>query len=144
MESFHYPQHALDFIKRNNFEGQIFSSYGWGGYLIKDYPEKKVFVDGRMPSWRWNPPNDKESSWAFKDYVAIAENQTDFKPLFDKYNIRVVLWPIKIRDIEDDEPIKRFLKIGSNAKPDGFLQKLEEAGWKRVYYDFISAVYIKP
>jgi hypothetical protein len=60
-----YPVKAVEFLKQNNFEGRLFSNYGWGGYLIWKLPGEKVFIDGRMPSWRWKAPTG-ESDWALK------------------------------------------------------------------------------
>ncbi len=43
-----YPQKAINFLKSNGIpSGNMFNSYGWGGYLIWNLPETKVFVDGR-------------------------------------------------------------------------------------------------
>lgn len=43
-----YPQMAINYLKSNGIpSGNMFNSYGWGGYLIWNLPETKVFVDGR-------------------------------------------------------------------------------------------------
>jgi len=43
-----FPKAAVDFIQINNMEGNIFNSYGWGGYLIwRLYPDHFIFIDGR-------------------------------------------------------------------------------------------------
>lgn len=51
-ENSFYPKKAVEFLKTHESKGQLYSQYGWGGYLIWKYPSKKVFIDGRMPSWR--------------------------------------------------------------------------------------------
>lgn len=44
-----YPEGACDFILRNRISGNIFNDMAIGGYLIWHlYPEKKVFIDGRL------------------------------------------------------------------------------------------------
>src|SRR5205814_1427764 len=48
-----YPRGAVLFLQKQSLKGEIFALYDWGGYLDWKLPEKKVFVDGRMPSWRW-------------------------------------------------------------------------------------------
>ncbi len=48
-ESF-YPESAIEFIKNNRFEGNMYNTFGLGGPLIFGlYPEHKVFIDGRVP-----------------------------------------------------------------------------------------------
>lgn len=43
-----FPKAAVDWIVQNHPEGNIFNSYGWGGYLIwRLYPQYPVFIDGR-------------------------------------------------------------------------------------------------
>lgn len=44
-----YPEDAVRFIQQNNIKGNFFNSYGIGGYLIwRFYPERRVFMDGRV------------------------------------------------------------------------------------------------
>ena len=33
---------------------KIFNNYGWGGYLIRVWPEKELFIDGRLPQYQYN------------------------------------------------------------------------------------------
>jgi hypothetical protein len=44
-----WPVAAVEFIKQHpeQFEGNMFNQYLWGGYLMKELPEHRVFVDGR-------------------------------------------------------------------------------------------------
>ena len=43
------PLQACDFIQSNRITGNMFNSYGIGGYLLwRFWPERKVFVDGRV------------------------------------------------------------------------------------------------
>jgi hypothetical protein len=49
-----YPLGAVKFLKSDSKPGNIFNEYNWGGFLIWQYPEKKLYIDGRMPSWRHN------------------------------------------------------------------------------------------
>jgi len=59
-----YPYGAVQFIKANPklCEGRMFNEYNWGGYLIWQLPEKKVFIDGRMAIWRTPQKNAYEDS----------------------------------------------------------------------------------
>jgi hypothetical protein len=43
-----FPKAAVDWIAANQPEGQLFNSYGWGGYLIwRLFPAYPVYIDGR-------------------------------------------------------------------------------------------------
>lgn len=42
-----YPADAVTFLRAKNYPGRMFNSYNWGGYLIWEYPERPVFIDGR-------------------------------------------------------------------------------------------------
>ncbi len=50
-ETNYYPMKAVEYLKQHLPEGEMFSVYNWGGYLIDKLPEKQVFVDGRMAIW---------------------------------------------------------------------------------------------
>jgi hypothetical protein len=132
-----YPKNAIEFLKNNLPKGQIFSPYNWGGYLIWKFPEKKVFVDGRMPSWRRQifPPNETAS--AFEEYRKILKGEVDYKVVFSKYQIDMVL-------LEKEKPRKALIVIPINPKkkePEfNLLKKLKEDGWKEVYTDDLAVI----
>jgi len=47
-ESETFPRAAVNWITENQPEGNLFNSYGWGGYLIwRLYPQYPVYIDGR-------------------------------------------------------------------------------------------------
>src|SRR3989344_2459596 len=122
-----YPTKAISFLKQNPPQGEIFALYDWGGYLILNYPEKKVFIDGRMPSWRWNPPSNRESSNAYKEYRDIIFHGKDFTEIFDKYNIQTVLWSA--------------IPGRESKQPKSFTKRLQETGWKKIYGDEVAVIY---
>jgi hypothetical protein len=90
-EKTNYPYDAVQFVKENPIEGNMFNLYGWGGFLIWQLPEYKTFIDGRMPSWESNGNSPLE------DYIEIKENKNYelFESYVDKYNITWVLLPKK-------------------------------------------------
>lgn len=116
-EDNYYPKKAISYLKTNSPSGEVFSIYNWGGYLIWKFPEKKVFIDGRMPSWR-EPIN------IFKFSDDIITGKIDYKPVFVQYNINTVLWP-------------------NTTQKDSFVKMLEKDGWKEIYKDNIAVVYQK-
>lgn len=48
-EKVYFPTQATQFIKEQNLQGNMFNGIGVGGYLLYHlYPDKKVFIDGRV------------------------------------------------------------------------------------------------
>lgn len=123
-----YPKKAVGFLKKNPASGEVFSSYGWGGYLIWKMPSKKVFIDGRMPSWRWKANIPNESNYAFKDYLSLDRAGVMFEPTAKKYKITTVLLPYQ-KD--------------KKKKTEDIYTKLKKEGWMIVYKDDVSLIYRK-
>ncbi len=118
-----YPQGAVSYLRNHQTGGEIFSTYNWGGYLIWKLPEKKVFIDGRMPSWRGKDEFGQDFS-IFDRYEQIVTGKEDLHPVFAKYNIKYVL-----------------LSASKKAPPPGsFLDQLYKNGWRIVYEDDMAIV----
>lgn len=147
-ESKTYPQDAINFLKNHQIQGHIFAPYNWGGYLIWKLPTEKVFIDGRMPSWRRAVTNSNESNRAFDDYTKVFYEDMGLSEIFAKYDISTVLWqvPSKVSQKNSfaqnlqNEFERYFYK--KPVKP--LFKQLEEAGWKEIYQDNIAIVYQKP
>lgn len=146
-----YPAKAVGFIKDKKVDGNIFSDYGWGGYLIWKYPEKKVFIDGRMPSWRWDKNNFKESNYAMEEYTSLLRGKVNYNEVFEKYEISVVLLPKPtpgtiignlVKSLDDRlTPIYTLFNIDRSDFV--LVEKLEEDNWGKVYEDNIAVIYEK-
>lgn len=139
-----YPAGTLAFLKQQSPEGELFAPMHWGGYLIFYYPEKKVFVDGRMVSWRWRQHPENERNSAFDAYLAIASGIQDYRPYFEQYNITTVLWenpePSRLyRTVKEAVPILEFA-LGTPAYGEGFIMRLEKDGWEKIYEDETAIV----
>jgi hypothetical protein len=147
-----YPQKAIQYLKEHRQEGNVYSDYGWGGYLDWKYPEKKVFIDGRMAIWRWDNAPKNELSNAFKTYIMIGRGEASYKSTFDQFNITTILLPnrkeaesIGINKFEN--MISSFLSLYGLVKDqDTFdsIKTLESDGWQKVYEDNVSVIYQKP
>ncbi|HLE49067.1 MAG TPA: hypothetical protein VI819_03495 [Patescibacteria group bacterium] len=143
-EGGYYPVEAVAILKNNLPGGEIFSSYGWGGYLIWQLPQKRVFVDGRMPSWRFNPPNNHESSSAFDDYNAIKDGKLNFSEVSEKYGIDTVLWPKEEEtSLNYIEKVVRKL-VKADEQKFNFIDSLKKSGWVLVHEDKEAQIYKKP
>lgn len=82
---FRYPVEAADILERDDFEGNIFNSVRYGGYLIwRLYPAKKVFIDGRLAI---------RSRRAFQDYLDVLDDPGRFRELRQRHNITRVAIP---------------------------------------------------
>lgn len=114
LKSQNSPEKAIAFLKERKIVGNVFAPYSWGGLLIWQYPEKKVFVDGRMPSWRRENPSSGEK-WVFKTYLELVSGEQSPTEVFEKYQISTVIYPISDQGI--------------------FLDNLQKVGFKVVYKD---------
>ena len=140
-ETKYYPGSAINYLTTQSPAGNIFSEYAWGGYLIWKFPMKKVFIDGRMPSWK-----DKNGYKVMDDYVGILTGKTNYKPIFEKFEINKVLWPKDRNIMKKTGGVYLMVnaiakRIGVNTNGFSFTQKLLEDGWKIIYEDETSEVY---
>lgn len=130
-----YPEKALVYLKKSPSKGNLFAEYNWGGYLIWQYPEKKVFVDGRMPSWRYTIAPRRESQNAFAEYNSFFDNESAIPVILKKYDIDTVL----LSRQENAQLISVLKAIGYS--PVDVKKALYRAGYKTVYSDDVSVVY---
>ncbi len=42
-----FPARAVAFLRQRSYDGPLYNTYNWGGYLIFHYPEHPVSIDGR-------------------------------------------------------------------------------------------------
>ena len=143
-----YPTKAINYLSINTPKGEIFSEYGWGGYLILKLPEKKVFVDGRMPSWKRNNVPDRELASAFDTYLGIIKGTTEYNDVFEKYDIEIVLWSKSKKERNIDKHVKRIenyiARFGWKKDDFSFIQTLEDNGWQKVYEDERAVIHKRP
>lgn len=147
-EEKYYPASAVTYLKAETQEGNIFSEYGWGGYLNWKLPQKRVFIDGRMPSWRWDKNPEGELGYAFDTYTKLLEGYIDYKEVFNNFKVDTVLWPKVVARGTIDKLAERienfFVKEGIEKEEFDFLEQLEKDGWEKVYEDSVSVIFRKP
>ena len=140
-----YPKSAILFLKNNPPVGQIFSEYGWGGYLIWKLPEKKVFIDGRMATWKWDADLPGQSNYAMKDYLGILMGEISYQEIFEKYGIDTVLWPLReeryVFGILQNMLEKLLINLGMEIPTLDLLERIKEDGWVVSYQDSTSIIY---
>jgi len=117
-ENPYYPCQALK--KYPQIHGNVYSLYEWGGFLIWQKPEIKVFVDGRMPAWK-----DEEGKSPYQVYLDIIQTQPG--------------WNEKLNQWKTD-----YIFISNGTFLDLLLQKeAEKYHWKQVYRDNSTTIYQK-
>lgn len=110
-----YPCAAL---KKYPLSGNVYANYEWGGFLIWQKPEIKVFVDGRMPAWK--DENDKSPYQVYLEIIQIKSG-----------------WNEKLRSLKTD-----YIFINAGTFLDLLLQKnTSKFGWKEEYRDNFAVIY---
>lgn len=146
-EENYYPASAISYLRGQSLSGNLFSHYNWGGFLIWKFPEKKVYIDGRMPSWRRKENLPDESNNAMDDYLKMQTSEKDLKKGLEKYNITMILWPKENKQKGLEKLLGNFLLdklIKLNKKSDfSITSYLEKNGWQKVYEDNLSQIYAK-
>ncbi len=137
-EDQYYPVQALQYLKQNPSSLNLFNPYQWGGYLIYELPERRVFIDGRMLSWRRQQSPTNESAYAYEEYLDFISGKTDTNEFTDKYQIDQILW---FAPLENNQTAS--FGINSTNK-NRFNDQLIENGWTVVYQDRLAVVYEKP
>jgi hypothetical protein len=120
-----YPCEAINFLKNQPEKGlsseseeNIFNRYEWGGFLIWQLPEYKVFIDGRMPAW---PTPSGKSPYTI--YLETLQTQPGWQETLNRYDINwILISPGTFMD----------LKLKPN--PENF-------GWSEAYRDKKSVIY---
>jgi hypothetical protein len=106
------PVQAVQYLHQAHLTGPILNEYQFGGYLIWNLPETKVFIDGRTDVFDW--------TGVLKDYLRWSSLQDDPKALLEKYDIRVCL----------------LYRGSAIAHVMPYLP-----GWKKAYSDDLAVVY---
>jgi hypothetical protein len=110
-----WPVNAVGYIRQNpdEFRGNMFNQYAWGGYLMQALPEHRVFVDGRT---------DFYGEPLIRQFDATASLSTNWMDALTQYNVRWTLMPTNHR-----------LNLALALLP----------GWKRVYSNEVATIYCK-
>jgi hypothetical protein len=147
-ENTYYPKEAVMYLRGNPPGGNLFSLYSWGGYLDWKLPEKKVFIDGRMATWRSALPAKGESGYIFGEYSNVVSGKLDAEKVLTDYQVDTVLWPTPgevkrtIREGLLGRWFKRlFPKIYNSSAPKELGEVLLHSGWYKVYQDKVAVVY---
>jgi len=98
--------------------GNVFNAYEWGGFLIWQKPDIKVFVDGRMPAWK-----DENGKSPYQVFLDIIQTQSGWNEKLNKWKTDYLL-------ITNGSYLDLLLKNGVN-----------KYNWLEVYRDDTAVIY---
>ncbi len=90
-----FPVAAVNWLRGNPtaVTGEMFNDYGWGGYLMLELPERKVFIDGRNDFYgrelveEFNTVDDVKPGWD----TVLEEYRVDWTILPPKHGLNALL-----------------------------------------------------
>lgn len=90
LSPFRVPESIVEYLEKYPVSGNMFNSIRFGGYIIwKCYPDKKVYIDGRLiirtPEY-------------FSEYIGLLDNYEKFMKAARQWDITHVIMPIAIFD----------------------------------------------
>lgn len=107
---------SAEYLLENYPSGKLMTFYNWGGWLIAQYPNIKVSIDGRMHLWRY-----ENGYSAFLDYYPYEQNRKDID--LSDYDA-VYMSPVK--------PVhKRLMELVKTGK------------WKIAYTDPLATLFVR-
>jgi hypothetical protein len=122
-----YPASAVAFLNQSAAQGNhivLLNYYSWGGYLIWNVPEIKVFIDGRMPHWI-----APDGTSAMKDYITLFLAKPDpaaQEAIIKKWGINTMLIPSS--------------DAAANNNDIALIKELQSEGWTATYKDSIAII----
>lgn len=108
------PMSAVEFLKKERLEGNMFNLDEFGDYMIYAlYPQHKVFIDSRHEIYMRE---------RFQDYLDVISLKPGWDKILDKYDINWIIF-------NKDSFLSRFL---SNSE-----------AWKPIYSDPMASIFVK-
>jgi hypothetical protein len=81
-----YPEKIAAYLEAHTCPGNVFNAFDYGGYLIWKSPHSKLFIDGRMPTWK---ENGKDYMGIYLDTIAKPDMR---RKIFSEYSIKCVVY----------------------------------------------------
>ena len=76
------PCKAIDFIKKERPDGNMFNHYNLGGFLIWQLPEYPVFIDGRVPGGE-----------IYSEFETVINLKEGWDKILEKYKVEWMIVP---------------------------------------------------
>jgi hypothetical protein len=109
-----YPVRAVEYLKKHPVSGPMYNTYAYGGYLVGNYPEQPVFIDGRGDLY--------ERAGIFGEYLEVAGLKPAAFRILDIHKIQACL-------LNRLEPLATVLE----SMP----------GWEKRYSDGVSVLFVR-
>ncbi len=134
-----YPCEAVDFLQKNKElqDKKMFNYYTWGGYLIWNLPQKKLFIDGRMPQVEYKEHTILEDYFSFfnKDKIENKIKEHDIKLFLLSNNLepKKRSWLeekiVNLENTDNKNYLYSYLKNSNN--------------WDLIFNNDVSVIYLK-
>lgn len=140
-----YPYEAVEWLKNQEDlqNKRIFNEFSWGGYIIWQYPEAKIFIDGRQPQAKMTEVS------ALEEYYNFYQDGKA-KDKLSQHNIELVLLKKEKNEKQSiEKDWKRFLvfnykTIEQYEAKNELLDYLKNSSdWDLVYQDNETIIYNK-
>lgn len=137
-----YPCAAINYLKQSPYKNwPTMTDYGWGGFWYWLWPDKPIFIDGRLPQYSWRDRS-------LIEHYSRFFNESDIKNALNDYNLAVVV-------IAQPRPVSyNWLEswlFGWGQKVDdydSFSETMRRAmlklpAWRLVYSDATAMIYVQ-
>ncbi len=153
------PVQAVSFLREHRTpqalrDTTLFNSYEWGGYLIGQIPDVKVFIDGRMPYW-----TDAQGNSILAEYMQFFNDERERERILKSRGISMILLS-NTSSVQDNfwrthlpasvqEKIRRslfFQKLNAWFRDEprkDLATWLTEHGWTVMYQDPVAIIFTK-
>ena len=109
-----FPVRAVNFVRSHPVSGPIFNNYSYGGYIVGNLPEHKVFIDGREDLYEFEGVMD--------DFLQATYVRPAVFSILKSYGIRAIL-------LDQNETLAVVLA--------------DHPDWKRIYKDETSVIFVR-
>lgn len=79
-----FPVRAVAEARHAGLDGRMFSHFVWGGYLMHEWPEQRVFIDGGT---------DHYGEKLFKEYIQVWNLDPGWRDVMKRWDISLALLP---------------------------------------------------
>lgn len=108
------PVKAVEFLKKENLQGNMFNNDEFGDYIIYTaWPKYKVFFDGR---------SDMYGSSRIKEYLRVTNVKPGWEKIIEKYDIEWIIF-------DANSPLSMYL--------------FERNEWRLIYADEVANIFVK-
>lgn len=137
-----YPCSALDYLRQSPYHSwPTIVDYGWGGYFYWQWPEKSIFIDGRLPQYPWRDQTLIEHYGRFfvESDIKAALNDYDLsvivlaQPPVVKFNWLEIWLLGRGQQIEDYETYQEGFRRAMLKLPN----------WRLIYSDATATIYVR-